>query len=204
MVVFMMNEMNADFLWAGFWDANRRITIMKWVSNALEMNLEQKNEDTVRMATLNFMDKQSLLTWLEARKICLETGARFQFRIQIYVTYFIGILVLMLIWWFAVFSGFVSFHTLTTEQWVSFTCWSILILCMVMMILLPNSYLNEEMMWQIKRMIKLREVYQRLVRDPEMLKMNPVRIQNRIQQMGVKMLRKATADLQGDERFDRM
>jgi len=115
------------------------------------------------------MDKQSLLTWLEARKVCLETGARFQFRIQIYVTYFIGILVLMLIWWFAVFSGFVSFHTLTTEQWVSFTCWSILILCMVMMILLPNSYLNEEMMWQIKRMIKLREVYQRLVRDPEML-----------------------------------
>lgn len=49
------------------------------------------------------------------------------------------------------------------------------------MVLLPNSYLNEEMMWQIKRMTRLREIYQRLVRDPQLLKDNPVRIQNRIQ-----------------------
>jgi len=72
----------------------------------------------------------------------------------------------MLVFAFTVFSGFVSFYTLSEEQWASFTLWTLILLTLVMMVLLPNSYLNEEMMWQIKRMTRLREIYQRLVRDP--------------------------------------
>ena len=53
-------------------------------------------------------------------------------------------------------------------------------------------------------MTRLREIYQRLVRDPQLLKDNPVRIQNRIQQLGVKMLRRQTADLTGEERLEKM
>lgn len=87
---------------------------------------------------------------------------------------------------------------------MSFVIWTLILLVLVLMVLLPNSYLNEEMMWQIKRMTRLREVYQRLVRDPQILKDNPVRIQNRIQQLGVKMLRTATADLTGEERLEKM
>ena len=73
-----------------------------------------------------------------------------------------------------------------------------------MMILFPNSFLNEEMMLQIKKLLKIREVYQRLLRDDEFLKANPVNIPNRIQQLGLKQLRLATKDLQGDERTEKM
>lgn len=78
---FFMNSANAEFLWNAFWDANRRITIMKWISGALEINFIDKNPTTIRMPTVNFMDRQSLLTWLEARKVALEVGARYQRRV---------------------------------------------------------------------------------------------------------------------------
>jgi len=81
MITFMMNTANAEFLWNAFWDANRRIKIMSWISNALEINFVEKNSMTIRMPTVNFMDKQSLLTWLEARKVALEVGPRYQNRI---------------------------------------------------------------------------------------------------------------------------
>ena len=81
LVTFVMNGANAEFLWNAFWDANRRITIMKWISGALEINFIDKDSTTIRMPTVNFMDRQSLLTWLEARKVALEVGARFQRRV---------------------------------------------------------------------------------------------------------------------------
>ena len=73
-----------------------------------------------------------------------------------------------------------------------------------MMILLPNSYLNKEMQLQIKKLLKIREVYQRILRDDEFIKANPVNIPNRIQQLGLKQLRLATKDLTGDERTVKM
>ena len=51
----------------------------------------------------------------------------------------------------------------------------------VIMILLPNAYLNKEMMWQIKRLLKIKQVYQRLIRDDNLLRANPVTIKSRIQ-----------------------
>lgn len=80
-VTFVMNGANAEFLWNAFWDANRRITIMKWISNSLEITFIEKDPTTLRIPTFNFMDKQSLLTWLEARKVALEVGARYQRRV---------------------------------------------------------------------------------------------------------------------------
>ena len=51
----------------------------------------------------------------------------------------------------------------------------------VFMILMPNAYLNQEMEWQIKRLLKIKQVYQRIIRDDGMLKANPITINNRIQ-----------------------
>lgn len=76
-LIFITTAMNALFLWFAFWDANRRIYLMRAVSNSLELDLQTKDKITVRMPTLNFLDTESILTWLEARKLVLETGNRF-------------------------------------------------------------------------------------------------------------------------------
>ena len=77
METFILTSVNGMFLWFAFWDSNRRIYLMQKISNALELDLYTKDKVTVRMPTLNFLDTQSLLTWLEARKLVLETGNRF-------------------------------------------------------------------------------------------------------------------------------
>ena len=72
---------NSIFLWFSFWDANRRIWLMRQVTGSLELNFHTKDKTAIRMPTINFMDTQSLLSWLETRKLVLETGERFQVRI---------------------------------------------------------------------------------------------------------------------------
>ena len=78
---FMLNAfltpINGQFLWYAFWDANRRISLMRQASYALELDFHSKDEVSVRMPTINFLDRESLLSWLEARKLILETGSRF-------------------------------------------------------------------------------------------------------------------------------
>ena len=52
-------------------------------------------------------------------------------------------------------------------------------------ILLKTSYLNREIFVQMRFLIRRREIYSRLVRDPQMLRCNPTLITNRIQQIAV-------------------
>ena len=51
------------------------------------------------------MDKESLLSWLEARRLVLEIGGRFQVRIQYYSSYFLIIFIVMTIFIFMAASG---------------------------------------------------------------------------------------------------
>ena len=62
----------------------------------------------------------------------------------------------MLIVIFAVTSGLgVSFDLFTPEQWINFILNALMLLIYVFMILMPNAYLNEEIMWQMKRLLKI-------------------------------------------------
>lgn len=150
---------NALFLWFAFWDANRRIYLMRLLSSALEIDFHTKNKTSIRMPSLNFMDTKSLLTWLEARKLVLETGNRFQIRIQYHVSYFLLVVSAQLALIFAVLGTFIPSDILTMEQWISFTITAAFLFIFAMMILLPTSYLNTEVRWQMKRLTRIREVY---------------------------------------------
>ena len=82
---------------------------------------------------------------------------------------------------FATASGLgLSFSVFTIEQWVSFSILFVYLGTFVFMFLMPNAYLNQEMEWQIKRLLKVKTVYQRIIRDDGMLKANPITINNRI------------------------
>ena len=201
---YMLSNLNMSFLWYAFWDANRRIYLMRQLSNSIEIDFLKKNETDVRMPTLNFMDVKSLATWLEARKLILATGSRFQIRIQYYVTYFIIVCGLMLSLVFSVASTFVNSSIFTTEQWVSFLGFTHLLLVFLLMILLPVSYLNEEMLEQIKKLLYVRETYSRIVKDNGLIQANPNTVKSRIQQIAIRQLRNATKELSGDEKLERM
>ena len=87
----------------------------------------------------------------------------------------------MALFLFAVGSGLgVSYSVFSIEQWVSFGGLFSYLCVLVFMFLMPNAYLNQEMEWQIKRLLKIKTVYQRIIRDDGMLKTNPITINNRI------------------------
>ena len=154
-----MLMINGMFLWFALWDANRRIYLMRKVSGAIELDFHTKDNVNVRMPTLNFLDPMSLLTWLETRKLVLDTGIRFQIRIQYYVTFYLCINALQVFLVFLVASGLVSYKIFTIEQWVLFLSLTIFLFVFLLMILLSTAYLNQEMEKQIKRLIKIRETY---------------------------------------------
>ena len=142
------------------------------------------------MPIINFLDRKSLLSWLEVRKMVLEVGARFQTRIQYYSSFHLVLFLVMAGFLFATASGLgLSFSVLNIEQWVSFSILFVYLGTFVFMFLMPNAYLNQEMEWQIKRLLKVKTVYQRIIRDDGMLKANPITINNRIQQLALMLLR---------------
>ena len=70
----------------------------------------------MKMPIINFLDRKSILTWLEVRKMILETGARFQTRIQYYASFHLIVFFVMAGFIFAVFSGLgLSFSVFTIE-----------------------------------------------------------------------------------------
>lgn len=132
---------------------------MRYVSGSLELDFHTKDKTGIRFPTLNFMDTQSLLTWLETRKMILEMGERFQTRIQLYISYFMSLCALLLTFVFAVLSGAVSKDALSTEQWISFSVYSGVLFVTLLCIMLPTSYLNKEIFVQMRFLTKRREVY---------------------------------------------
>ena len=71
------NMYNFVFLWLAYYDASRRNYLIIKLSNSLELDFHIKDPITVRLPTINFLDSNSILAWLEARKIVLELGNRF-------------------------------------------------------------------------------------------------------------------------------
>ena len=95
------------------------------------------------MPIINFLDRKSILTWLEVRKMILETGARFQTRIQYYASFHLIFFLMMALFLFAVGSGLgLSYSVFSIEQWVSFGGLFLYLCVLVFMFLMPNAYLN--------------------------------------------------------------
>lgn len=80
-VCFMLNliyfMMNFLFLWVAMIDASKRNLMMLRMSQALEYQFQFKDEITIRLPIFNFIDPQSIVTWIEIRRLIVETGERF-------------------------------------------------------------------------------------------------------------------------------
>ena len=152
----IFNFFNGQFLYFSFYDATRRVYLMRQVSKGLE-GFNQKRGVDIKMPVINFLDRESLLSWLEARRLVLEIGARFQTRIQYYTSFFLVIFIAQTIFIFAVASGLgLSFSIFTLPQWAFFATIYTFFVVFIFMVLVPNAYLNKEMQWQIKRLLKIK------------------------------------------------
>ena len=115
---------------------------MEKLSESLELDFHKKDPASVRLPVINFLDTQSLLSWLAARKIILDMGNRFDLRIQFYVSYFMLIDSIMVVLLFAFGSGFISGNIMSTKAWIVIAIFAAYLTIYLMAIMLPSSYIN--------------------------------------------------------------
>ena len=115
---------------------------MTMLSNSLEIDFHTKDNVSVRFPTVNFLDPQSLQSWLEARKIALDAGLRFQIRIMLYISYFLVLTASLFAFIFLHEYGFISKGIMSTEAWILLRIYTSLLTIACFAILLPSSYTN--------------------------------------------------------------
>ena len=138
---------------------------------------------------------------MEARKLIFKIGERYSIRLQYYTSFFMVICICSQIFYFAILANLLSIDIMSTAAWISFSCTIIPLNIIILIILVPNAYINEEINNQITSLMRVREVYQRIIRDQDIIRENPVYLTNRIQQIAVRKLRNATKNLKGEERW---
>ena len=147
LVAFAFNAVfyftNTGFLVIAFRDANRRNYCMKKLSESLEFEFYKKDATSVRLPVINFLDTQTLISWLEARRIILEIGYRFQLRVQTYISYFIVIDAVMLTLLFALGSGIISDDIMSEKTWIIFGIHAVFLTTALLIVLLPTAYVNK-------------------------------------------------------------
>ena len=90
------------------------------------------------------------------------------------------------------------------KESLNVTVWLLLFSQQSLQIIYPFSQINEQTNSQITQLIHIREVILRVILQPKYLRMNPVRVPVRLQQILLRQLRLQTQDLEGEERFERM
>ena len=141
--IFSYNLMNMLFMWLAYNDANRRNWLMTKLSNSLELGLHSKDAVSVRFPTINFMDTQSLISLLEARKIVLEIGSRFYIRIIIFMSYFLVLTICLMTYGFAVGSGLLESEIRNETVFIPYIVCTTFLAVACLAILLPTSFVNK-------------------------------------------------------------
>ena len=153
---------------------------MQRLSQSLEFDFHKKDSISIRLPVINFLESKSLLSWLAARKIMLDMGFRFELRVQAFISFYIIADAIMLLLLFALGSGFTSGDFMSTKAWIILAVHASILTTLLLIVMLPSSYINKQTQFQMKRLIFLKEVYQWIVRDKNILQQNPKRLDTKI------------------------
>ena len=124
-------------------DFSRRNMILNDLTNALELDFEKKDTNSVRYPTINFCDSMSLATWLKARRLAFNLGDRYTIRIKIFVLYFLVLALIHVFIFFGWIKSVPIISDLTTEQLIQLAVYGILINAYSLQVLLVGAELNE-------------------------------------------------------------
>jgi hypothetical protein len=86
---------NFQLLSLGADDYLKRMNIQEKLIQALDLRNHHKNVVTARMPVLNIFDPATAQAWLVGRKVIIESGRRFSFRIQYYASGFFALFLLI-------------------------------------------------------------------------------------------------------------
>ena len=171
MVAFNYTAMNLMFLNIALVDIVRRNYQMMLLSSSLEINFQLKNGNDVRLPTLNFIDPKTMTAWMEARKMVLNIGARFIIRIQFYLGVYLALAGLGTFFIVFVILGYVKVK-LTLVQWICISTIVGILDIYCVLIMFPYSYINEQSRWQLKRLLFLKSILQRITHDETLIGSN--------------------------------
>ena len=115
-----VNFFNGLFLFYAHKDSSRRIHLMRFISCSLKIKSTGKNSHQIKLPTLNFLDTESLETWLEARKIVSQLGKRFQIRLQYYTSFFIMLCITSQVFLFGILGNLIEGSVFSYAAWISF------------------------------------------------------------------------------------
>ena len=115
---------------------------MRLLSESLEINFQSKNGENIRLPSINFIDPKSMTAWMEARKIVLDTGSRFIYRIQYYLSTYMVIAALGTGFCIAYMMGYIKIK-LSLELWICIITVLAVLDVYVLLVLWPYSYVNE-------------------------------------------------------------
>ena len=178
--------------------------MMEGLSSSLELDFHKKDTISVRFPTINFLDPQTLHSWVEARKLTLSIGARFTIRMQIYISIYLLLTAFTIGFLFSLGFGFINQDIIGYETTIVIIISISIVTLVLFAILLPTSYINQQTNYQMQRLISLKENYVRVLCDQRILRANPETLDTKFQRIAVRLLRQDTEHLKGEERFKRM
>ena len=153
---------------------------MQLLSSALCINLQRKNKITIRLPTINFIDPASITSWVEARTLVLDLGSRFTIRVQYYMSIFISVTAIGILYGLATGAGYINWKYLSIKQWICAGSEVFVLSCLCLMTMWSYSYVNEQSRTQLKRLVMLQRFLQRLVTDDLILSSNSKEIRQQI------------------------
>lgn len=144
---------------------------------------------------MNFMEPKTMTAWIEARKLILDIGSRFIVRIQYYLSTYLAIAGLGSLFVVGYLSGYIKVK-ISLEVWICVGTILAVLDVYVLLVLWPYSYVNEQTRYQVKRLVFLKGVLQRIIRDEDMLVSNVNRIRQLVTKRAVAYLQAQTADIE--------
>ena len=128
---------------------------MQLLSSALCINLQRKNKITIRLPTINFIDPASITSWVEARTLVLDLGIRFTIRVQYYMSVFISVTAIGILYGLATGAGYINWKYLSIKQWICAGSEVFVLSCLCLMTMWSYSYVNEQSRTQLKRLVMI-------------------------------------------------
>ena len=105
---------------------------------------------------------------------------------------------------FGISAGFIKVGAIDDLSWIVIIWNTAIANYIVLLILYPLSYINEQSNIQIKSLIQYRELFKRLQLQDDILTAHPNTIKNKFFQSAVKEFLQRTVHLQGEERREKI
>ena len=91
---------------------------MRMLGDSLQVNFEDKKALSIILPCVNFADSMTVISWLQARRLVLDTGRRFTRRIHFYLAYLFVVCSAVLVYCLGSLSGSMRAGLLTPVQWI--------------------------------------------------------------------------------------